>query len=938
MGGDGGGVIVILTALNLECLSVRRFLSPLRRLDHPAGTVFEVGRPPGGQGLVALAVTGEGNTAAAVLAERAIAMFRPRALLFVGVAGALRDDIALGDVVVATKVYAYHGGDVQPDGFRARPRCWEIPHQLDQIARRTHRTGSWTALLPADPPQRVPAIHFRPVAAGEVVLNSRHGSLAEHLRSSYSDAVAIEMESAGVAHAAHLNNGLPVACVLGISDKADGAKREADRRGWQPTAAGNAAAFAVAVAAELGPSADERLTYLLQGGPGPTGRPVPRQLPVPGRHLVGRAGLLSRLDELLLRPGGRPVPIAVLAGMAGAGKTALAVRWAHAAAGTFPDGQLYADVRGFGPDPPLPAHEILAGFLRALGQSQGAEQGTLDERAARFRTALSERRMLIVLDNVGSIEQIRPLLPGTGSCAVLITTRERLRGLAIHHGAELLEVDRLLERDAVTLLHTAIGERVAAKPRELAMLAARCGGLPLALRIAAEMMISHPGQDPGALMDGLSRSDTALDLLDTGDDPYSAVRTVFFWSYQALAPPAATAFRLLGLHPSHDFSLPAAAALLNVPTAQVRATLRALINAHLVIETADGRFGMHDLLRAYAQELCADTDDQPTRRAAVNRMFDQYLHTAALAGRTIMPHRYRIALDGSATAAPSFGTRQQAARWFDQERYNLVELSKLEAPEFDARRWQLAYVLRDYFFLSKHLDGWVETHRLAVAGCQRLGDRRAEGMTRNNLGRALLESGQVEAAAAQYRRAHSLLQDASDEIGVTDSLVNLASILRRQGACEEALRDQLTALAFYRRAGLDRKIGITLRSIAHTELALGSLADAARHAEEALARFVDLGLDLDAAQSLNTLMQIQQERGDTDHAEATGRLAIEYSRRAGSDYEEAQALHQLGVVAAGTGRAELAWQWWTESLAILSRLGAVMAETVRSDLRDLAER
>ncbi|HEY2576592.1 MAG TPA: tetratricopeptide repeat protein [Streptosporangiaceae bacterium] len=937
MDGDSSGVIVILTALNLEFLSVRRFLTPLRQLGHPAGTVFEIGRLPGRQGLIALAVTGEGNTAAAVLAERAIAMFRPRALLFVGVAGALRDDIALGDVVVATKVYAYHGGDVQPGGFRARPRCWEIPHQLDQAARRIHRTGSWISLLPAGPPQRVPTVHFRPVAAGEVVLNSRHGSLAEHLRSSYGDAVAIEMESAGVAHAAHLNDGLPVACVLGISDKADGAKREADRQGWQRTAATNAAAFAVAVAAGLGTSADERLTTLLQAWPGLADLTVPRQLPVSGQQLVGRAGLLSRLDEVLRRPGGQQARIVVLTGMAGAGKTALAVRWAHAATDAFPDGQLYADVRGFGPDPPLHAQEILAGFLRALGQSQAAERGTLDERAARLRTALSERRMIIVLDNVASIEQIRLLLPGTGSCAVLVTSRERLRGLAVHHSAQVLEVDRLPARDAAALLCAAIGERAAAKPGQVALLAARCGGLPLALRIAAEMMISHPGRGLAVLADELGDGDTALDLLDTGDDPYSAVRTVFFWSYRALEVPVAAAFRLLGLHPSHAFALSTVAALLNVPAARARAMLRALVNAHLVIETADGRFEMHDLLRTYAQELCTRTDDQASRRAAVNRMFDQYLHTADLADQVIMPYRYRVALDGAATIEPGFGSRQLAARWFDQERYNLVELCRIEAPEFDSRRWQLAYVLRDYFYLSKHLDGWVETHRLAVAGCQRLGDRRAEGITRNNLGRALLEIGQVEAAAAQYRWAGSLLQEAGDEHGVTDALVNLASILRRQGACDEALRDQLTALAFYQRAGLSRKIGITLRSIARTELALGRLTDAAGHAEEALARFVDLGLDLDAAQSLNALMLIQHEGGDADNAEATGRRAIDYSRRADSDYEEAQALHQLGTVAARAGRPEVARQRWTEALAILGRLGAVMAETVRSELRDLAE-
>jgi nucleoside phosphorylase len=244
-------VVVILTALDLEYQSVRRWLAEPRRVDHPAGTVFEVGRLPAGQGLAALAVTGQGNTAAAVMAERAITMFRPCALICVGVAGALNDDIALGDIVVATKVYAYHGGKAQPGGFRPRPRCWEIPHQLDQIARYVHRTGSWTARLSGDPTRPPPAVHFGPVAAGEVVLDGRSTPLFRHLRDSYGDAVAIDMESAGATHAGQLNGALPVLTVRGISDRADGAKHSADRDNWQPIAAANAAAFALAIVTEV---------------------------------------------------------------------------------------------------------------------------------------------------------------------------------------------------------------------------------------------------------------------------------------------------------------------------------------------------------------------------------------------------------------------------------------------------------------------------------------------------------------------------------------------------------------------------------------------------------------------------------------------------------------------------------------------------------------
>jgi tetratricopeptide (TPR) repeat protein len=451
------------------------------------------------------------------------------------------------------------------------------------------------------------------------------------------------------------------------------------------------------------------------------------------------------------------------------------------------------------------------------------------------------------------------------------------------------------------------------------------------------MVTSHPAQDLAALAAELSDGDAALDLLDTGDDPYSAVRTVFSWSYRTLARPAATAFRLLGLHPGNTFALPTAAALLGVPPKQARRTLRALVNAHLVIETSTGRYGMHDLLRSYARDLCARVDDHTSRQAVIRRMVDQYLHTADRAGRIIMPHRHRFVLDGAAPVEPAFDGRPSATRWFDQERHNLVEICRLDTAELDTQRWQLAYALRDYFYLRKHLDGWLETHQLAAAGCERLGDRRAEGMTRNNLGRAFLEGGQADEAAAQYRRAYSLLKEAGDEHGMTDALVNLATIRRRQGAYEEALADLLSALAFYRHAGLARKIGITLRIVARTELALGRLAEATRDAEESLARFLDLGLDLDAAQSLNALTQIYCDRGEADRAEAAGRRAIEHSRRAGSDHEEARALHCLGTVAARAGQTQTARQRWTEALTIFHRLGAAAAETVRSDLLRLTE-
>jgi len=227
--------VVVLTALPLEYKAVRAHLSALQRRSHHAGTEFEIGRLGSGVGRVAIAEIGEGNSGAAALAERAIATFEPDAVLFVGIAGALKDDINLGDIVVGTRVYAYHGGKDEDHAFSARPRAYEASHELEQRARLVARADQWQ--------QSSPRVHFKPIAAGEVVLNSRVTSLALQIRQRYNDAAAIEMESAGVAHAGHLNRAL-VLTVRGISDRADGQKHLADSAGSQPAAAENAAAFA----------------------------------------------------------------------------------------------------------------------------------------------------------------------------------------------------------------------------------------------------------------------------------------------------------------------------------------------------------------------------------------------------------------------------------------------------------------------------------------------------------------------------------------------------------------------------------------------------------------------------------------------------------------------------------------------------------------------
>ena len=328
---------------------------------------------------------------------------------------------------------------------------------------------------------------------------------------------------------------------------------------------------------------------------------------VPG--FTGRSAELQALTGLLDRPGAQAaVVISAIGGTAGVGKTALAVHWAHQVADRFPDGQLYVNLRGYDPGQPVPATEALAGFLRSLGVPGTDIPPEADERAARYRSLLAGKRVLIVADNAGSADQVRPLLPGTAGCTVLVTSRDALAGLAARDGAARLGLDALPDPDAVALLRALIGTRVDTEPGAAAMLAAQCCRLPLALRVAAELAVARPAAPLAGLAAELADLGTRLDLLAAGGDPRTQVRAVFSWSCRHLDPDHARLFRLLGLHPGPDFEAYAAAALTGASVQQARQALDALARAHLIAPAGPGRYGMHDLLRAYAAEQDAGLD------------------------------------------------------------------------------------------------------------------------------------------------------------------------------------------------------------------------------------------------------------------------------------------------------------------------------------------
>ncbi|MCI2420111.1 tetratricopeptide repeat protein [Saccharopolyspora sp. K220] len=664
--------------------------------------------------------------------------------------------------------------------------------------------------------------------------------------------------------------------------------------------------------------------------------PVPRQLPLGTRGFTDRVDQLAVLDSLLSTGSDRELAIAAITGTAGVGKTALAVHWAHRVGGEFPDGQLYVDLRGYGPERLIDPSEALAGFLRALGVGGVDIPEEVSERSAMYRSLLSDRRVLVVLDNARTEDQVRPLLPGSSSCLVVVTSRRILSGLVVHHGAEVVPVDLLSAADAVSMLHRLLGSRVVeGEPDAAVQLVHQCARLPLALRIAAELARSRRGQPLEVLASKIVDEQTRLDVLEIGDDPRTAVRTVFSWSYRQLPGEVARAFRLLAAHPCRDLDIYAVGALIDEMPRTATRVMAHLVRAHLVIESSAGRFGMHDLLRAYATELSEREDSAAVRTDAVTRLFDYYLHTAEQADRIITPYRYRVPLDGVARPAPDLADYDKALTWMTIEMPNAVAMCRRTDGVLDTRCWQLAYTLRGYFFVAKQWDAWIETHERALAAARRVADRRAEALTLNNLGLAFLERGRLDLAARHYMAAWRLFEKVGDKHGVCNALANYATVLHYRGDLEEALQANQQALGSYQQVGSRRNAAITLRSIALIEIDLRRFTDAVRHLDEALVIFTELALQVDAAMAMNCLGEAHYSAGDAVQARRAHRGAARLAQGCGSRYERARAHHGLGRVAKRVGDHREAVEQWQRALALYTELGAPAARQLQADLARL---
>ena len=667
--------------------------------------------------------------------------------------------------------------------------------------------------------------------------------------------------------------------------------------------------------------------------------PVPRQLPMATRTFTGRARELRRLDTILADRGDRPtaVVISAVSGMAGIGKTTLAVHWAHQVAHLFPDGQMFVNLRGFDPSGrPVSHQEAIRGFLDALAIAAQRIPSDLDSQIALYRSLLADRRMLIVLDNARDAEHVRPLLPGAAGCLVVVTSRHQLAGLVASEGADPLTLDLFGATDAQDLLARHIGaDRIAAEPDAVSHIITRCAQLPLALSTVAARAAFNPGFSLTAVARELRATRHSLDAL-AGSDPATDVRAAFSWSYHALDQAAARLFRLLGLHPGPDIGAPAAASLAGLPPAQAGPLLADLVHAHLLTESHPGRFALHDLVRAYASEQAHARDGDADRHRAVRRMLDHYLHSAHAADRLLDSTRSKphTLADVEAGVTPErLEDADHAATWFTNEHRVLLAVTHRAASTgFDTHAWQLAWAFATFLWRRGYWHDQITSHRMALDAARRLADPTAEGYLRRTLAHTYVYLGRYDDAYDHLRRALDISGACGDMLGEANGRTALGWTLGRHGRYAEALPEDRRAIESFRAIGDRSGQARALNNMAMHHALLGDYDGALPTLHQALDLLRDLDDGFGSAAALDTLGYVYHGLGRYTQAIASYRQAIALCRAQGQRRSEAEILAHLGDAYDAAGDPSAARDTWRSALDILEDVDDPGADDLRAKL------
>jgi tetratricopeptide (TPR) repeat protein len=663
--------------------------------------------------------------------------------------------------------------------------------------------------------------------------------------------------------------------------------------------------------------------------PGP-----PNLLPADVPGFAGRAAHLRELD-LLLTGYGDSARMATVSGTAGVGKTALAVHWAHRAAARFPDGQLYADLRGFdsGGTPLKPA-DAIRGFLAALDVPAHRVPAGPDEQAALYRSLLARRRVLLVLDNARDAAQVRPLLPGSAS-AVVVTSRTQLTGLVATENARPVALGLLTGAEARELLIRRLGpERVAAEPEAVDEIIALCARLPLALAIAAARAATRRGLPLATLAAELAAAGRRLDVLDTGD-AVADVRAVFSWSYRALPAGTARLFRFLGLHPGPDTGPGLAASLAGVPVPEARVRLAELARAHLVTEHVPGRYAVHDLLHAYAVELTRTHDGPDDRHAAVHRMLDHCVRTAQAANTRLDPVHdtgpVRPPVPG--VACVPMDDHQEALSWFTAEYRVLLCAVPLAAESgLDEHACHLAWLLGTFCNLRGYWTDRAAVQRAVLPAAYRLADRCWRARLHGELAYAYACLGGFADSQVHFRHALDGYAELGDDIGLARTHRGMCLMYERQGRFHEALAHARRSRDLLLDTGDDAGKAYAFNSVGWYHALVGDFHEALDNCRQAITLLREVGDRLGEATTWDSLGYAHHHLGQYREALGCYQQALDTFRDLGDRYYEADTLHHLGDSHQELGDRDAAREAWRQARVLFEELGRSEADELRAKL------
>jgi tetratricopeptide (TPR) repeat protein len=661
----------------------------------------------------------------------------------------------------------------------------------------------------------------------------------------------------------------------------------------------------------------------------------PAQLPHGVRSFAGRSEELTRLRRLVAADHGAP-RMAILHGGGGVGKTGLAVHFALEVARLFPDGQLFVDLRGFGPsEDAISVQDALGRLLRGLGVSHDQLPDQALARAAYLRTLLADKRVLLVLDNAADADQVRPLLPGSDTCFVLVTSRNRMQGLLVSDGALALSVGALPEDDALDLLRGVIGDKVDAEPTAARELVRLCGAWPLPLRVAGERAAMRTRRTLAQLADELGSAEDRLDLLST-DDEHATARAVFSWSYHRLAPSDARMFRLLGRYPGGEISVPAAAALAAIGHSQARQALEALVDAHLLDEFSSGRYRMHDLLRLYALERFCAEEPGEMQEATVRRLLDWYLRGTIAADTWLFPTGRASVFEPEppepGVIPPVFGNHLASAAWCDAELSNMVAAIQLAADlGFPAHAWQITHFLTSYFVLRGCFLEWMETADVALQQSRLLHDEAVELQCRYNRLGAYVHSGRHAEALAQCELTLADETTRRRQPALVPFLLNTSgTALLALGRADEAAARFATALSHWKDASPQRPEVLT--NLGEACSALGRFEESMEYHRQALAlRQASADVNGQSA-SLNGIGDTYLCLDDTRAAASSYVEAWQLAEEVGSKQLQARSLLGLGRCYARSGRLIQARTVLRRSSDLYLQIGDIAVYEVRAEI------